>query len=566
VISPRVVTKIIQPHRSRWLLHRSRLVDSLHRQIHRKLIILSAPAGYGKTALLVDFVHATTLPVCWYQLDAADRTPRVFLEYLIAAIHRRFPKVGERAQAVLGSGACSFDSDAVIGALVTEVQENIAASFVIVLDDYHTVAESEAINRIVDSLLLLLPEKAHLLLSSRTLPAGLALTRLAVRQDVAALSASELEFTGEEIGGLLYQNYQATLTPEQTAEIATRCEGWIAGILLTTPTVCAGLLQRLASRPHTHENVYDFLATETFLHLAPEHQRFLLDSAILNRLDAEACDHVLERQNSAEMLHALEDHNLFIIRLEDANRLSYRYHNLFQEFLRRRLLESDRGRWLALNRRAAAFYLNRGPCQAIPHYLAAEMHSEAADVLESMSQSTLDARHSGMLTDWIDALPDSVLQAHPGLIRARGIVYAERGQIDQAEAAYTRALQIYAQGNNQVELAKTVVWRALVWRLKGRYREAIQVCEHALTTLAQHDARPEEARAWRIIGSARVLLGEFPQCIGELEKSLQLYEALGDHTRVAWLHHDIGTALRLHGDPRADHHYRLALDSWVVSL
>ena len=187
VISPRVVTKIVQPSRSRLLLHRSRLVDFLRQHVHLKLIILSASAGYGKTALLTDFAQDTTLPVCWYQLDASDRDPQVFLEYLIAAIHRRFPKVGERAQTVLGSGTDACAGDLVIGALSTEIQENIPDPFVIILDDYHTVAESEAINHLMDTMLLLFPEKAHLILSSRTLPAGLALTRLAVRQEVAAL-------------------------------------------------------------------------------------------------------------------------------------------------------------------------------------------------------------------------------------------------------------------------------------------------------------------------------------------------------------------------------------------
>ena len=296
MISPRVVTKIVQPSQSRLLLHRPRLVDALHQQVHRKLIILSASAGYGKTALLVDFARETTLPVCWYQLDASDRDPQVFLEYLIATIHRRFPNVGERAQAVLESGTGFCDPDAVIGALVNEIQEKISDPFVVVLDDYHAVAESEAINHILDTLLLLLPEKVHLILSSRTLPAGLALTRLAVRGQVVALGANELQFTGEEIRSLFYHTHQTTLSPEQAAEMAEHSEGWIAGILLTTPMLCEGLLQRMAS-PHTHENVYHFLANETFLHLTPEVQRFLLDSSVLNRLDAETSDQVLQRQN-----------------------------------------------------------------------------------------------------------------------------------------------------------------------------------------------------------------------------------------------------------------------------
>ena len=378
------------------------------------------------------------------------------------------------------------------------------------------------------------------------------------------LSAHELQFTGEEIRSLLYQDYQTELAPEQAAEIAERSEGWIAGILLTTPKLSEGLLQRLASGPESHENVYHFLATETFLHLAPDLQRFLLDSSVLNRLDAQTCDHVLERQDSAARLHAIEDHNLFLVRLGDAKRLSYRYHNLFQEFLRQRLVETDQSRWHALNRRAAEFFGRRGPLreQAITHYLAAAMHTEAANLIESIVQCTLEAGHWSTLADWIDALPAAVLEAHPHLIVTRGIVHAEIGQNDEAEAAYTQAIASYEQRGDPVAAAKAVVWRALLWRLKGRYRDAIEVCQQALKALHQNNARPDEARAWRIIGSSHLLLGEFPLCANELEKSLELYEALGDSVRVAWLHHDIGTALRVHGDPSADRHYRQALDFW----
>ena len=164
--SSHMTTKIVQPNRNRRLLYRSRLVNFLHDQLEHKLIVISASAGYGKTSLLIDFAHETSLPVCWYSLDDSDRDPHVFLEYLTATVNRRFPNIGEQAQQVLTHGETTRDFDAVVGVLINEIQEN-AKPFVIVLDDYHTIAESEAINHIVETLLLLLPDQVHLIISSR---------------------------------------------------------------------------------------------------------------------------------------------------------------------------------------------------------------------------------------------------------------------------------------------------------------------------------------------------------------------------------------------------------------
>lgn len=563
VNSPRVVTKIVQPSQSRLLLHRARLVDFLQQRIHAKLVILSAPAGYGKTTLLIDFARETNLPICWYQLDASDRDPQVFLEYLAASIHRRFPAVGDRADAVLGCGTSAGDWNTVIGALVTEIQERILDPFMIVLDDYHLVADSPAINHILDTLLLLLPEKAHLVLSSRTLPTGLALTRLAVRQQLVALGPNDLRFTAEEIRSLFYQHSRTSLSLEQAAEVAKGSEGWIAGVLLTTPTLSDGLLQRLAST-QTREALYEFLANETFVHLPVQIQTFLLHSAVLNRLDAAVCNAVLQVDNSADMLRHIEDLNLFLVREDETDRPIYRYHTLFQEFLRHRLAGTDPALWQQLNRRAAEFCEHDAEYhdQAIGHYMSAGLPTEAARVIQTLAQPMLDAGHWSTLAGWIDALPIDLLDMRAQLVVTRAIAYAEMGQPDRAEQTYSQALALYKARGDALGMARTSVWRAMLLRLRGDYPQAVEVCRQALNTLRAHGALAEQARAWRILGSTHVLLGEFPSCIRELEQSLQLYQELGDELRVAWLQHDIGTALRHYGDSSADAHFRQALEYW----
>ncbi len=565
MISPRAVTKIVQPSRSRLLLPRPRLIDFVRRYIDRKLILISAAAGCGKTSLLIEFAHATARPVCWYSLDESDADPRVFLEYLIAAVNRQFPKVGEEPQHILNSGAEECDLDAVIGALVTEIHENIADPFLIVLDDYHLVAESDAINHLVDTFLRYLPEKAHVLVSSRTLPSKLALLQLEARQQFAGLGSEELKFTADEIRALVLQNYQVELSTQDAANLAERSEGWIAGILLTTPHLWEGLGQWLLQRDGANDHVFRFLAKETFVHLDGEIQRFLLDCSVPFRMDATFCDDLLGGQNSGKLLRKLEDQNLFIIRLNDeGGEPYYRFHQLYREFLQQRLEETDPTHWRDLNRRAAELYEKRDGFkgQAIAHYLRVGMYDDAARVTESIAQSAFDSGHWTTLTRWVDALPPDVLEIHPNLLMMRGMVFATFGKNTEAEVTFARAIEIYEQSGDQVASAKVVVRRAVFWRQIGRYHDAIRACQQALETLHRTDARRDEARAYQTIGAAYALLGEYPRCVTQMEKALSIYEGLGDEARVAGLHHDIGTSLQYHGDPAADVHFQHALDYW----
>ncbi len=336
-------------------------------------------------------------------------------------------------------------------------------------------------------------------------------------------------------------------------------------MLLTTPALCPRVFPQRYHGQVAHENLFRFLASEAFVHLAPDLQRFLLDSSIFDELNVAICDAVLGITNSAEFLRRIEDQNLFIAQLDrETDGPSYRYHHLFREFLRQRMRETDLARWRELNGRAAQFFETRGTGagQPITHYLAAEMYSEAVRLIEQTAQATFDAGQYASLGSWIDGLPTEILEAHPTLVVMRGMVYAETGDCVKAQTAYGRAIRIHQSHGDSVAVAKVTVWRAMLWQLQGRYREAIESCQQVLETLHDHNAQWEEARAYRVIGTAHLRLGEFPRCVQELEKALALYETLGDELRVAWLHHDIGTCLRTHGDARAERHYLQALVFW----
>ncbi len=191
-----IPTKIIIPKRAPGVIRRARLLDYLHENLGRKLMLVTAPAGYGKSTLLVDFANDVDLPVCWYTLDEGDRDPTTFLSYLIAAFRQKFPQFGERSQPLADHGASSAHATA--AALVADMVDAIPDYFVLVLDDWHLVSDEAPIIELIDQILRYLPEHAHVIVAGRTLLRG-PLVRLAAQGAVAGLGASDLRFNADEV-------------------------------------------------------------------------------------------------------------------------------------------------------------------------------------------------------------------------------------------------------------------------------------------------------------------------------------------------------------------------------
>lgn len=560
--SPLIITKILLPRRRPDLLRRPRLVDFIHEHIERKLSILSAPAGYGKTSLLIDYAHDTDLPVCWHSLDRSDQDPRIFLEYMVASIRQRFPHFGRRINVLLREGqSFSQKMESIVGALVNEMYEVIPQYFVVILDDYHFVDESEPVNAFMDTLLYYLPENCHILLASRTLP-RLTLTRLAAQQQVAGLGETDLRFTAVEIQTLMRQNYNLDLPDKQAEEVAVQFEGWITGILLSTHTMWRGLFGSLIRAQRAEGGVFDYLATEVFAQQSEEVQQFLLASSILERMTPALCDEFLEINHSGEILELLEKKNLFIFNLEGGGAW-YRYHHLFQEFLEGKLHHDEPGRCAELHEKAAKIFEAQGsPQEAIGHYLEAEAHGEAAQLIEGVAEETFTAGRWRTLAGWIDALSEDVLVARPQLLLYRASIYREVGELDRAIERFDRAKRQFAAKGERLGIAKAQVLKSIALRFKGHHQKAIQICEEALATLGQEDVRVA-AQARRNVGICYGMRGEFDKGVEELKQALQSYEEAEDTYNIAYLHHDLGTAHALMGNVMDSlRHYRRALQHW----
>lgn len=560
---PLIRTKIRAPRLRRSLLRRPRLVDFIHANIHLKLILISAGAGYGKTSLLIDYAHDSDLPICWYSLDRNDAHVLTFVEYLVASIRQRFPAFGDLVSAYLEeqSGAPE-DVEPLVRLLVHEIEEHTNRYFALVLDDYHEAIDSEPVNALVDGMLRYLPEHCHLILASRAIPRRLTLTRLAARQEVVGLGVEDLRFTADEIRDVLAKLGYTDLSAEQVETLATRTEGWITGILLAAQADRSGATRSLLEISGASAGVFDYMADEILRRQPPELQRFLMGSALLTEMSPALCNALLGIDDSAQILRDLSDRNLFTIAL-DAEGAWYQYHQIFREFLTAKLERDDPDGYRALCLKQAHIMAHRGDWQsATESYLLADAHDQAAEALEIIVQDLYDAGEWEALRTTIDRLPQPVLGEHPRLLLFRAKVHSEAGELSPAASLLAQSYRVYLDRHDDVGAARALVQTATVQRFRGQPQEAIATSQHALELAAGRDPLTS-IQALREVGISRFMQGHVVDARRDLGEALRLAQAGSDDTNAALLAIDLGTVELSCGDlTSARRHYHQALLFW----
>ena len=562
-----ILTKIRVPRRRPDLLSRRRLVDLIHAYLDRKLVLISAAAGYGKTTLLIDFAHDTELPVCWYSLDPFDADLHIFLEHLIAAIAQRFPAFGERSRTFLRQVADpGRNLYPLVATLVQEIYDTIPEYFCLILDDHHAVENQEGINEFLDLFVTYVDENCHLIVASRTLPALPNLSLLVARRQAAGLSIDELRFTTQEIQALALQNYDLQLAPEQASELAERTGGWITGLLLTAGQRWEQAQSDVILRGRINVDLYDYLSKQVLDRQPAPLRDFLLESSVLDDLSLELCTVVLGGQQSrwAELMNQVRLRNLFVTEYEEDDRL--RYHDLFREFLLSCLGRQDEVRFQELMRRAADAYAARGEWErAISRYLALATYEPVVEIVEATATHQFEAGRWDTLAGWIDALPEPVRDIRPQLLMHRGKIHAERGEHSAALALYDRAGRIFSQRGDKIHSAHALVQKSQVLQFAGQYAEALARCREVLTLVSGATAaeKPTAALAYRHAGACLLRMGQLVEGRAGMEQALRLYEELDDAYNVALIHHDLGLSRELAGDlERAVVHYQAALVCW----
>ncbi|MEO1440632.1 MAG: LuxR C-terminal-related transcriptional regulator [Chloroflexota bacterium] len=405
--------------------------------MHRKLTLISAPAGFGKTTLVSSWIAVSKRPVAWLSLDERDSDPSRFLTYLIAAIQTIDADIGQWAGEAFQSGQ-QPSVEAVLTSVINEIAV-IQADFWLVLDDYHLV-DSPEIDAGLEFLLDHLPAQMHLVITTREDP-QLPLARLRVRDQLTEVRVVDLRFTLDESAEFLNQAMGLSLSAQDVDALEKRTEGWIAGLQLAALSLQrhTNTQQFIDAFTGSHRFVVDYLLEEVLRQQSPIVRDFLLQTSILDHLNGSLCNAVTGRDDSQHTLETLERSNLFLIALDD-ERGWYRYHHLFGDALRNTLNSEHPDQVLVLYRHASDWYVEHDqPQEAIRYALLAEADERAADLIELTWQEMDSNYQSGAWISQVQRLPDDLLQRSPVLCAGYGWMMIYQGAFDSSERWFQRA-------------------------------------------------------------------------------------------------------------------------------
>ena len=407
-----LATKFFVPSIKSNLVKRDRLVTYLDRGTKGKLTLISAPAGFGKTTLLIEWLSQTKLPYTWLSLDKRDNDPIRFWTYFVAALQKVKPELGEATIAMLQSPETDFEF--FLTPLINEISA-LETDILLVLDDYHEIA-IPGIHQALTFLLNHLPPFFHLVIASRSDP-PLPLARLRVKAQLREIRAKELRFTVDEATFFAREVMRLNLSTEQVAVLQDKAEGWIAGLQMAAFSLqeCSDVSTWIDSLQGSQRYIWDYL-TEEVLEQQPEDLKsFLLKTSILDRLCGSLCDAVLQTEDSTEKLSYLDRINLFVVSL-DENRCWYRYHHLFGELLCHYLQKQEPEEICEYHCRAARWYEQQQLMdEAFKHALAAQNWELAADLVEKEAcQRFIDSDTSTLLTH-LQAIPNEIICLSPWL-------------------------------------------------------------------------------------------------------------------------------------------------------
>ena len=437
-LDPLLLTKLHVPRPRTHLVPRSHLTERLQQGVERALTLVSAPAGFGKTTLLAQWLAQSDMPVAWLSLEAEDNDPTRFLSYLIAALQTLDAQIGTTALAMLHTPQPP-PPETVLAVLTNDLMSREGGDVVLVLDDYHTIT-ADPIQRGMTYLVEHLPPQLHLILATRADP-PLSLTRLRAGGQLAELRAADLRFGTAEASAFLQTVMGLDLEASAIATLEQRTEGWIAGLQLAALSLQgrADVSAFLAAFTGSHRFVLDYLSEEVLARQDASVQQFLLHTSILERLSGPLCDAVTGQEESQAMLEALERANLFVDALDD-ERGWYRYHHLFAEVLRGHLQQAEPTLPPVLHRRASAWYEQHElPAEAVQHALAVPDVELAARLIEPIALPVASRGQLSTVLGWMNALPEALVRTRPLLFVQQASYLMFTNQLEAAEARLQEA-------------------------------------------------------------------------------------------------------------------------------
>lgn len=583
---PLIKTKLFIPHLLKSLVPRPQLLEKLKEGAQKPLILISAPAGYGKTTLLAEWIDSlqkakssNSWAICWLSLDASDNDTMRFLAYLTAALEKVNLEVSVESQELIRSSDSLFPRTP-LTILLNDLQE-LDQSILLVLDDYQFI-DNPAIHDGITFLLENLPRNAHVVIATRSDP-PIPLSRLRARGQLSEIRADDLRFRPAEAARFLNQVFGLDLSLEEITKLENRTEGWIAGLQLAGVSMQGRLdiPQFIEAFSGSHRFIMDYLAEEALSRQPLEVQSYLLQTSILDRLNDSLCDFVLNNhfENQASGSHgsqespvnqnnkpirlaALESMGLFIVPLDD-ERVWYRYHHLFADLLRTRLQDTSPTLVPRLHQRASIWYENQGVIEeSILHALAADDWENASRLVDLHMHEYLENGQMTTVLRWFERFPQDELYNKPKLCVQVAEMYSQAGMIDQIDPLLDHAEEIvsdlkdggesrdglseFTLSTEEVTVIRSMIpiLRGLKAVCSGQPQRAMDITQAALVSIPEMDLKELAVLYW-VQGWAQRSLGNLNLALSLLINGTECATASGATLRDIWT--DLGNVTRLVG-------------------
>lgn len=567
-----LTTKLHIPPLSHHLIPRPRLIAQLNEGMERKLTLISASAGYGKTALLCEWLETLegkNTPIGWLSLDKGDNDPIRFWSYVCATLDQLHPGLGEQALTLLQS-----PQPPPIESILTMLINSLAAipkHFGLILDDFHLLTMS-SIHHELTFFLHHMPLQMHLIIASRVDP-PLALARLRARQQLVEVRVADLRFTSSEVTAFLQEVMGLSFSTEEIAMLEVRMEGWIAGLQLAalsftecTPASHAGFL---ATFTGSHHYILSYLTEEVLMHQPEQMRTFLLQTSILDRLNGSLCDAVTGGTNSQVLLEQLEQCNIFLIPLDNEGQW-YRYHHFFAEFLYS-CLQADQyqhtmGETLPmLHSRASIWYEQQHlHTEAITHALTSKDFERAAHLIEQVIAFTFTHGEGVTPLRCLTALPETTLLRHPRLCLYSAQVLFFHNQHEAANLRLQDAERSLAEHGESIRPEDRLIFQgemaALLSQIRAPSSETTPYGNTSLVALRQHDKSPisssvqgqQQKRLQPLLDALSLREFEILQCVAEGMSNQEIAtQIVIAESTVKWYLKNIYSKLNVHNRTQA---------------
>jgi len=504
-------------------VERPRLIERLDQQLYRKLTLVSAPAGFGKTTLLAAWANRCPRPVGWLTLEEGDNDPVRFFSYCLAALREIHPDLGQGLAFKLQS-LNRPAREATLTGLLNELTE-IPGAIALVLDDYHLI-EEEAVHACLAFLIEHLPPQVHLVISTRADP-SLPLSVLRARGHLDEVRASDLRFDSGETEAFMNRLMGFHLSRAEVDALLLRTEGWIAGLQMAAVSLQGrdNAPAFIAAFTGSNRYVLDYLVEEV-LQRQPSHiQDFLLKTSILDRLTGPLCEALTGQLGGQKTLDMIERGGLFIEPL-DTERRWYRYHRIFAELLRLRLSRDRPQELPELHRRAAAWFEAEGfPAEAIVHTLATGDHEQAATLIEEGAEVCLGRGETSSFVDWVGALPEALVCSRPRLCIYHALAMLLLGHsVDKVRSRIAHAGECGEEDSVHGEL---LAFKAMMAFLEGNFHDSVDQARHALEHLAENSLFG--VLTIRLLASAAYIdSGDLEAAIRTVEENVQRSRQAGN--------------------------------------